>query len=165
MVGFTRIDQSFFPPATRPQFMVDSFLPSRHDIRETDAFASDFSGSSRLSLASRHVTSFIGGGGLRFLLVYTPERENRAFVQFLVDVDDRKKIDGLIAAIQKHLDKKYPTPMRSPRSFCWGRGAADAFRCGSAARSGARCATRRAGGASPRRRRRGRVRAQRLAPA
>ena len=25
--GFTKVDQSFFPPATRPQFMVDVFLP------------------------------------------------------------------------------------------------------------------------------------------
>ena len=55
-----------------------------------------------------HVTSFIGGGGLRFMLVYTPERENRAFAQFLVDVNDPKEIDGLVATIQKHLDGKYP---------------------------------------------------------
>src|SRR5262249_2204579 len=26
--GFTKVDQSFFPPATRPQFMVDAFLPA-----------------------------------------------------------------------------------------------------------------------------------------
>src|SRR5262249_6655724 len=41
LYGFTKVDQSFFPPATRPQFMVDTFLPSATHIRETEAFASD----------------------------------------------------------------------------------------------------------------------------
>ena len=69
-----------------------------------------------------HVTSFIGGGGMRFLLVYTPERENRAFVQFLVDVDDDKKIDGLMADIQKHLDEKYPDANAVAKKFLLGPG-------------------------------------------
>jgi multidrug efflux pump subunit AcrB len=28
LYGFRKLDQSFFPPATRPQFMVDTFLPA-----------------------------------------------------------------------------------------------------------------------------------------
>ena len=39
--GFRKVDQSFFPPATRPQFMVDVFLPAGTHIRETEAFAGD----------------------------------------------------------------------------------------------------------------------------
>src|SRR6516162_2256696 len=37
--GFRRLDQSFFPPATRPQFLVDTFLPAGTHIRDTEAFA------------------------------------------------------------------------------------------------------------------------------
>jgi len=37
--GFTKVSQSFFPPATRPQFMVDTFLPAGTHIRESGAFA------------------------------------------------------------------------------------------------------------------------------
>ena len=92
-----KVEQSFFPPATRPQFMVDVFLPAGTHIRETEAFADDVEKYIQEQPGVTHVTSFIGGGGLRFLLVYTPEKENRAFVQFLVDVDDAHKIDGLIA--------------------------------------------------------------------
>src|SRR5262249_24023147 len=88
LFGFARIDQSFFPPSTRPQFMVDSYLPSGSDIRETDAFAADVQQYIHSLPGVTHVTSFIGGGGLRFMLVYTPERENRAFAQFLIDVND-----------------------------------------------------------------------------
>ena len=62
-------------------------------------------GTSRLSLASRMYRHSSAAVALRFLLVYTPERQNPAFVQFLVDVDDQNKIDRLIAKIQKHLDE------------------------------------------------------------
>jgi len=104
LYGFTKIDQSFFPPATRPQFMVDTFLPAGTHIRDTEAFAASVQQYIQKQPGVTHVTSFIGSGGLRFLLVYSPERENRAFVQFLVDVDDWKKIDGLVEKIQQHLD-------------------------------------------------------------
>src|SRR5262249_48935899 len=69
-----------------------------------------------------HVTSFIGGGGLRFLLVYSPEKENRAFVQFLVDVDDWRQIDHVLAATQEHLDEKHPNANAVAKKFLLGPG-------------------------------------------
>ncbi len=102
--------------------MVDVFLPAGTHIRETEAFAGDVQRYIQAQPGVTHVTSFIGGGGLRFLLVYSPERENRAFVQFLVDVDDWKKIDGLIADIQKHLDEKYPNANAVAKKFLLGPG-------------------------------------------
>jgi multidrug efflux pump subunit AcrB len=122
LVGFRKIDQSFFPPSTRPQFMVDVFLPSGTDIRDTETFAGDVQQYIQTQPHVSHVTSFIGGGGLRFMLVYSPERENRAFAQFLVDVDDEQKIDGLVAGIQKHLDEKYPDANAVAKKFLLGPG-------------------------------------------
>lgn len=120
--GFTILKQSFFPPATRPQFMVDVFLPAGTHIRETEAFANDVQGYLQKQSGVTHVTSFIGGGGLRFLLVYSPERENRAFVQFLVDVDDPAKMDGLIKDIQDRLDHEYPDANAVAKKFLLGPG-------------------------------------------
>jgi multidrug efflux pump subunit AcrB len=122
LYGFTRVDQSFFPPATRPQFMVDVFLPAGTHIRETEAFAKSVQEYAQSRPGVQHVTSFIGGGGLRFLLVYSPERENRAYVQFLIDVDDWRKIDGLIADIQKHLDEGHPNANAVAKKFLLGPG-------------------------------------------
>jgi multidrug efflux pump subunit AcrB len=121
--GFGKVDQSFFPPATRPQFMVDVFLPSGSHIRESESFAADVGGQIQAMKGVTHVTSFIGGGGLRFMLVYSPERENRAYVQFLVDVDDADKIDGLIGDIQKRLDEKHPNANAVAKKFLLGPGA------------------------------------------
>jgi multidrug efflux pump subunit AcrB len=120
--GFRRLDQSFFPPATRPQFMVDTFLPSGTHIRDTEAFAGTIERFIRSQPGVSHVSSFVGSGGLRFLLVYTPEKENPAFVQFLVDVDDERKIDGLIGTIQKQLDQNYPDANSVAKKFLLGPG-------------------------------------------
>lgn len=123
LYGFTLVKQSFFPPATRPQFMVDTFLPAGTHIRESEAFADDMGKFIQDLPDVSHVTTFIGGGGLRFVLVYSVERENRAYVQFLVDVDDDKKIDGLIEKIQNQLDTKYPNANSVAKKFLLGPGA------------------------------------------
>jgi multidrug efflux pump subunit AcrB len=123
LYGFTMVKQSFFPPATRPQFMVDVFLPAGTHIRETEAFAGVVQRYIQAQPGVTHVTSFIGGGGLRFMLVYSPEGENRAFVQFLVDVDDWRKIDGLIADIQRYLDEQHPNANAFAKKFLLGPGA------------------------------------------
>jgi multidrug efflux pump subunit AcrB len=122
LYGFRYVRQSFFPSPDRPQFMVDVFLPSATHIRETEAFADEVQGHVQKLAGVTHVTSFIGGGGLRFLLVYSPERENRAFVQFLIDVDDWRKIDGLIADVQKYLDEQHPNSNAVAKKFLLGPG-------------------------------------------
>jgi multidrug efflux pump subunit AcrB len=122
LYGFRKLDQSFFPPATRPQFMVDTFLPAATDIRESEVFAASMERFIRGQPHVTHVTSFVGSGGLRFLLVYTPERQNPAFVQFLVDVDDDTKIDGLIVTIQGELDQSRPNANSVAKKFLLGPG-------------------------------------------
>jgi multidrug efflux pump subunit AcrB len=122
LYGFTRVKQSFFPNPDRPQFMVDVFLPAGTHIRETESVAGEVQQYIQGLPNVTHVTSFIGGGGLRFLLTYSPERENRAFVQLLVDVDDWRKIDGLIGDVQKHLDEQYPNANAIAKKFLLGPG-------------------------------------------
>lgn len=120
--GFRDVKQSFFPNPDRPQFMVDVFLPAGTHIRETEAFAGDVQQYLQKLPNVTHVTSFIGSGGMRFLLTYSPERENRAFVQFLVDVDDWKKIGGLTGEVQKHIDDTYPNANAVAKKFLLGPG-------------------------------------------
>jgi len=120
--GFGKVRQQFFPSPDRPQFMVDVFLPAGTHIRETEAFAGEIQRYLQVRPGVTHVTSFIGSGGLRFLLVYSPERENRAFVQFLVDVEDWRKIEGMIGEVQKHLDENYPNANAVAKKFLLGPG-------------------------------------------
>ena len=123
LYGFTLVKQSFFPPATRPQFMVDVFLPSGTHIRQTEVFADSVEQYLLAQSGVKHVAAFVGGGGLRFLLVYSPESENRAFVQFLVEVEDHHQIDTLLPRIQQELDANYPDANAVVKKFLLGPGA------------------------------------------
>ena len=74
--GFGYIDDSFFPDSTRPQFMVDFWLPQGTHIDDTTREAQEVEEYLRGLDGVTHVTSCIGGGAMRFLLTYDPEKTN-----------------------------------------------------------------------------------------
>lgn len=123
LYGFGKVPQNFFPPATRPQFLIDAYLPAGSHILDSERFAEQVEEFLLAQPGVEHVSSFVGGGGLRFLLVYTPERENRAFVQFLVQVEDEQQIDGLLATAQQYLEEQYPDANAVAKKFLLGPGA------------------------------------------
>ena len=71
-----------------------------------------------------HVTSFIGQGGLRFMLTYSPADPNSAYGQLLVDVDDYDAIAKLIPATQAQLSDDFPEAEIKVWKFMLGRGGA-----------------------------------------
>jgi multidrug efflux pump subunit AcrB len=106
--GFRYIEQSFFPPSTRPQLMVDLWLPQGTHINETQDMVAQVEVHLMGQSGITHVNSLIGKGGLRFLLTYAPEKSNTAYAQLLVDVDDPKLMDGMISTIEAYLDQQHP---------------------------------------------------------
>jgi multidrug efflux pump subunit AcrB len=102
--------------------MVDTFLPSGTYIRVTEAYADEVERYLLAQPGVKHVTSFVGVGALRFLLTYSPEQPNTAYVQFLVEVDDWRKIDGMIPKVQKYLEEHYPNANANTRKFQLGPG-------------------------------------------
>ncbi len=120
--GFQLVEQSFFPPSTRPQVMVDLWLPQGTHIKETEALAGDVGRYIKEQEGVTHITSLVGKGGLRFLLTYTPEKINSSYAQLLVDVDDPTKMDGLLVNIEAHLQQHYPNVLGYASKFQLGPG-------------------------------------------
>ena len=120
--SFQFVDQSFFPPSTRPQFMVDLWLPQGSHIDETEQLAESVENYIKEQEGVTHISSLIGKGGLRFLLTYTPEKLNSAYAQLLVDVDDPNKIDALLVNIEEHLKQNYPDVLGYTSRFQLGPG-------------------------------------------
>lgn len=106
--GFGMVEQSFFPPSTRPQFMVDLWLPQGTHLDQTVRTVERAEALVRDKEGVTHVTSLVGQGGLRFLLTYTPEKQNPAYAQLLVDVDGAERIDGLLEALERELPDALP---------------------------------------------------------
>jgi multidrug efflux pump subunit AcrB len=120
--GFGFIKQSFFPPSTRPQFMVDIWLPQGTHIDDTvDTVASV----ERHILAIKdvtHVTSLVGKGGLRFLLTYSPEKLNSAYAQLMVDVESTDVMDDIAIQVEDYLDATYEDMLGYASKFQLGPG-------------------------------------------
>lgn len=121
--GFGYVKQSFFPASTRPQFLVDFWLPQGTHIDDTAREAGSIEEYLLQQEGVTHVTSLVGQGGLRFILTYGPEKKNSAYAQFLVDVDDHEKIDGLIPEVETYLQEFYPHALSYAFKFELGPGA------------------------------------------
>jgi multidrug efflux pump subunit AcrB len=122
LVGFGRVDRSFFPDSTRPQFMVDFWLPQGTRIDETVAQAAGAETWLMGLPGVRHVTTLAGGGGMRFLLTYTPEKQNSAYAQFLVDVEDYRTVPALIDEVERELPLRVPGAEVYGKAFLLGPG-------------------------------------------
>jgi len=120
--GFQFVEQSFFPPSTRPQIMVDLWLPQGTHIKETEKLASAVSDYAKQQEGVTHVTSLVGKGGLRFLLTYTPEKTNNAYAQLLVDVESPDIIEKLLVNMEAHIKKTYPDVLGYASKFQLGPG-------------------------------------------
>ncbi|MDH4126382.1 MAG: efflux RND transporter permease subunit [Gammaproteobacteria bacterium] len=120
--GFSFVDQSFFPSSTRPQFMLDIWLPQGTHIDETTRYVVEIEDYLAEFEEVTHVTSLIGKGGLRFLLTYTPEKLNSAYAQFLIDVENYRDIAEISPRIDAHLAEQYPGMLAYTSAFQLGPG-------------------------------------------
>jgi multidrug efflux pump subunit AcrB len=122
LYGFRYVDNSFFPDSTRPQLAVEFWMPQGTHIDSTVAEATKveeyLAGLDHVT----HVTMLAGSGGMRFLLTYTAEQKNSAYVQFLVDVDDYEVIQGLADEIEAHLAENFPDVLTFTKLFRLGPG-------------------------------------------
>jgi multidrug efflux pump subunit AcrB len=122
LVGFGFVAPGFMPESTRPQFVVDMYLPQGTDIDTTAATLAEAERYVRSQPGVAHVSSFIGQGGLRFMLTYSPESANSSYGQLLVDVDDAARIPELVSHLQRALDEQHPDAEVKAWKFMLGRG-------------------------------------------
>jgi len=105
--GFGFVEQSFFPPSTRPQFMVDLWLPQGTHIDEMTATVKSIEDHIKGLEGVTHITSLVGKGGMRFLLTYTPEKGNSSYSQLLVDVESAENLNSLLPEVEHYLAENY----------------------------------------------------------
>ena len=120
--GFQYVKSGFFPASTTPQLVVDYWLPQGTDISSTqkdiqviEAFVAELDGVNA-------VQTSIGGGGIRYMLIYPPESANSSYAQLLVRVDDYKLIDNLIPQIQSFVDEHFADAQAKVWRFVLGPG-------------------------------------------
>lgn len=116
------VPPGFMPESQRPQFVVDVYMPQGSDITRTEATVAQIEKDVAKKAGITNITSFIGGGGLRFMLTYAPEPRNPSYGQLLIDIDDYKNIAPLLGELQTELSVKYPDASIKVWKFMLGRG-------------------------------------------
>lgn len=106
--GFQFVKQSFFPNSTNPVFLVDYWRPQGTDIRRTAKDTLSIEKRIRKMEGVEDVTSVVGAGAQRFTLVYTPEKTNSSYSQFIIRVKDYSKIDMIGDKVLEMLASQYP---------------------------------------------------------
>jgi multidrug efflux pump subunit AcrB len=122
LVGFTKVEQSFFPPSTRPQFMTDIWMPQGTHFDRTAEVAAEVEQYLLEQEGVTHVTSSVGKGALRFLLTYGPERPNPAYAQFFASVESPEVMGRLLGKVEDHLNEAYPDALSYTSKFILGPG-------------------------------------------
>ncbi|MEO1245208.1 MAG: efflux RND transporter permease subunit [Pseudomonadota bacterium] len=120
--GFQFVKSGFFPASTTPQVVVDYWLPQGTDIARTERDITGIEAWVAQLDGVNAVQTSIGGGGVRYMLVYPPESANSSYAQLLVRVDDYKLIDGLLPQIQDYLDEQYASAQSKVWRFVLGPG-------------------------------------------
>lgn len=120
--AFRYVNQNFFPPSTRPQFMIHTWGPQGTTIEETQAHALQMDQYLRELEGVTDVSAFVGAGSPRFLLTYTPEIQNPAYSLMVVSVADHRAIGDLLRKVETDLRAERPDALILARRFALGPG-------------------------------------------
>lgn len=108
IIGFGYVKQGFFPDSNTPMFFVDIWEVEGTDIRHTrdDALQVEKFLSEQEGVVS--TTTMVGGGAMRFTLVYGPEAATSAYAQLIVKVENKKQIEALQEKVTEFMRVELP---------------------------------------------------------
>ncbi|MEP4198047.1 MAG: efflux RND transporter permease subunit [Aliishimia sp.] len=119
---FSMVPQGFFPSSTRPQFVVDYFLPLGTDITQTEEDLLQIEEFARTLDGVTGTNLTVGGGHTRFMLTYESEDSSSSYGQVLIDVEDFSQIDDLRTQMQGWIDTQFPNAAAKVWKFVLGPG-------------------------------------------
>ena len=123
LYGFGFLKGSFFPASTKPMFMVNYWLPSGTDVRQTVADISEIEKHILKDKRVASVASYIGDGAPRFILTFAPEQtSDDGYGILLVSVNDYREIDAIVPEIEEFISSNYPDAYPVLRKFALGPG-------------------------------------------
>jgi multidrug efflux pump subunit AcrB len=122
LAGMAFVPSGFFPASTRPQFVIDYFLPDGTDIHQTNADILKIVDYVHGLDGVTGTNTSVGSGHVRFMLTYNAEDANPAYGQILVDVEAFNQIDALQVQLQDWIEQTMPQANSKVWKFVLGPG-------------------------------------------
>jgi multidrug efflux pump subunit AcrB len=123
LLGFGYVKNLFFPPSTRPQFLIEIQFREGIHILETERKVATIEESLRNIGGVTDIASAVGEGHPRFLLTYdVPIDTGSHYSVVLVSVKDYEVIDQIFQTVQTDLEKRFPDAIINLKKFNLGPG-------------------------------------------
>lgn len=106
--SFQFIPQSFFPASSRPEILVDLWLPEGTSIHEVETQAKALEDRIMGDADKRFIATYIGEGAPRFFLPLDQQLRNPNFAQLLVMANDEPARERLIVKLRGILAEDFP---------------------------------------------------------
>ncbi|WP_136620746.1 MULTISPECIES: efflux RND transporter permease subunit [Mesorhizobium] len=107
--AFQFIPQNFFPQSSRPEILVDLWLPEGTSIKEVEAQAKALETKMMDDKDKRFIATYIGEGAPRFFLPLDQQLRNPNFAQLLVMANDEPARERLIVKLRTVLAEDFPS--------------------------------------------------------
>jgi multidrug efflux pump len=107
--AFQFIPQNFFPQSSRPEILVDLWLPEGTSIKEVEAQAKALEAKMMDNKDKRFIATYIGEGAPRFFLPLDQQLRNPNFAQLLVMANDEPARERLIVKLRGILAADFPS--------------------------------------------------------
>ncbi|AVP97175.1 multidrug transporter AcrB [Ahniella affigens] len=101
---FTLVPQQFFPASSRPELMVDLWLPEAASIAATESAVKQLEQEVRTDPDVLAVTSYVGNGSPRFYLPLDVQLPNTNFGQLMLMTSGEAARERVFARLQKRFD-------------------------------------------------------------
>lgn len=106
--SFQFIPQNFFPQSSRPEILVDLWLPEGTSIKEVERRAQALEGRMADDPDKRFIATYVGQGAPRFFLPLDQQLTNPNYAQMLVMAKDEPARERLIAKMRGILAADFP---------------------------------------------------------
>ncbi|MGO7424817.1 efflux RND transporter permease subunit, partial [Rhizobium ruizarguesonis] len=106
--AFQFIPQNFFPQSSRPEILVDLWLPEGTSIKEVEVQAKALETKMMDDPDKRFIATYIGEGAPRFFLPLDQQLRNPNFAQLLVMANDEPARERLIVKLRTILAEDFP---------------------------------------------------------
>lgn len=107
--AFQFIPQNFFPQSSRPEILVDLWLPEGTSIKEVEHQAKALEARMMDDPDKRFIATYIGEGAPRFFLPLDQQLRNPNFAQLLIMANDEPARERLIVKLRAVLAEDFPS--------------------------------------------------------
>ena len=105
MYLLTRIDTTFFPDSETVYFCADIYTQEGTSLNTQEAVTKKIADYVRSFPEVKNVSEFIGGGGLRFMLTYSPPDNDNSFSQLMVELHTAEETRKILLKTQEYIDQ------------------------------------------------------------